>query len=172
MSNLSQINQQAISPKTEKSIKELEWIEKLTHYMDNLVRVPGTKFRFGVDPILGLIPFVGEFISFIISAIILLALIRHGTSGKLVVLMLSNIAIDSLLGAVPFLGDIFDFVFKANKKNVDLLKQYHHEGKHKGSGIKIILAVLAGLLIIFFILIYIFYLFLKWSSNYIQPKLF
>ena len=155
-----------------KQIRELAWIEKLTHYMDNLVRVPGTKFRFGVDPILGLIPFAGEIVAFIISAIILLALIRHGTSGKLVVLMLSNVAIDALVGTVPFVGDIFDFVFKANKKNVDLLKQYHHEGKHKGSGFKIILAVVASLLIIILILIFISYQFLSWSSNYIQPKLF
>jgi hypothetical protein len=155
-----------------KQIRELEWIEKLTHYMDNLVRVPGTKFRFGVDPLLGLIPFAGEIVTFIISAIILLALIRHGTSGKLVALMLFNVAIDGLVGAIPFVGDIFDFIFKANKKNVDLLKQYHHEGKHKGSGIKIILAVLGVLLILIFILIFISYQFLKWSSNYIQPKLF
>ena len=155
-----------------KQIRELEWIEKLTHYMDNLVRVPGTKFRFGVDPLLGIIPFGGEIVTFIISAIILLALVRHGTSGKLVVLMLSNLAIDSLVGAIPFLGDIFDFAFKANKRNVNLLKQYHHEGKHTGSGLKIILGVLAVLLIIIFILIFISYQFLKWSSNYVQPKLF
>jgi len=155
-----------------KQIRELEWIEKLTHYMDNLVRVPGTKFRFGIDPLLGLIPFAGEIITLIISAIILLALIRHGTSGKLVVLMLSNVAVDALVGAIPFLGDIFDFAFKANKRNVDLLKQYHHEGKHTGSGLKIILGVLAVLLIIIFILIFISYQFLNWASNYIQPKLF
>ena len=155
-----------------KQIRELEWIEKLTHYMDNLVRVPGTKFRFGVDPLLGIIPFGGEIVTFIISAIILLALVRHGTSGKLVVLMLSNVAIDALVGAIPFLGDIFDFAFKANKRNVDLLKQYHREGKHKGSGLKIILAVLGVLIILIFILIFISYQFLKWSSNYVQPKLF
>lgn len=157
---------------TSKQIRELEWIEKLTHYMDNLVRVPGTKFRFGIDPILGLIPFGGEIVSFVISSIILLALIRHGTSGKLVVLMLSNVAVDTLAGAIPFLGDIFDFTFKANKRNVNLLKQYHHEGMHKGSGIKIILGVLAALLIIVFILIFISYWFLHWASSYIQPKLF
>jgi len=155
-----------------KQIRELEWIKKLTHYMDNLVRVPGTKFRFGVDPLLGLIPFAGEIVTLFISAIILLALIRHGTSGKLVVLMLSNVAVDALIGAIPFLGDIFDFAFKANKRNVDLLKQYHHEGKHKGSGLKIILAVLASILLILFLLLYVSYLFLSWASNYIQPKLF
>ena len=140
--------------------------------MDNLVRVPFTKFRFGIDPLLGVIPFAGELVSFIISAIILLALVRHGTSGKLVVLMLSNVAVDALVGAVPFLGDVFNFVLKANKKNVELLKQYHHEGKHKGSGLKIILGVLAFLLLILFLLLYLSYLFLNWASNYVQPKLF
>jgi hypothetical protein len=157
---------------TSKQIRELEWIEKLTHYMDNLVRVPFTKFRFGVDPLLGLIPFGCELVTFTISAIILLALIRHGTSGKLVTLMLLNIGADAILGAVPFVGDIFDFTFKANKRNVDLLKQYHHEGKHKGSGIKLIIGVVAVLLILFFILIFISYQFLSWASNYVQPKLF
>jgi hypothetical protein len=154
-----------------KQILELEWIEKLTHYMDNLVGELGTKFRFGVDPLLGTIPFAGELVTFIISAIILLALIRHGTSGKLVVLMLSNVTVDALIGAVPFVGDVFDFAFKANKKNVDLLKQYHQKGKHKGSGLKNILGVLFILLLILILLLYLSSLFLNWSSNFVQPKL-
>ena len=67
---------------------------------------------------------------------------RHGISGKLVLKMIGNIWIDGAVGTVPLLGDIFDFRYKANRRNVELVKEHFTEGRHRGSALWIILLIL------------------------------
>ena len=132
-------------------IPELQWIDKIAYLMDSQFRIPGTRFRFGLDPVLGLFPLVGDVIGYSISAILVLAMARHGVSGKVIVLMIGNILLDVIVGSIPILGNIFDFFYKANNRNIGLLKKHYHEGKYQGTGLNIIIGIsliLVGLLIL------------------------
>ncbi|EJF11013.1 MULTISPECIES: DUF4112 domain-containing protein [Pontibacter] len=138
------------TPRTE----NLKWVDRITHLMDNQFRLPGTNWRFGLDPILGLFPVVGDLASFSVSAMLILTMARYGASGKMVTLMLLNVALDALFGSIPILGNIFDFAFKANERNVRMLRAHYEEGKYQGSGKNIILGVVIGIVVIFILLIW------------------
>jgi hypothetical protein len=90
--------------------------------MDSLFRIPGLNWRFGLDPILGLVPGVGDLVSTVLSVYILLAAVQYGVPKITLLRMGLNIGIDLLIGAIPFVGDFFDFVWKANERNVNLLR--------------------------------------------------
>lgn len=132
--------------KEEQAFPEYEWLDKLTHIMDSGVKVPGTNFRFGLDPVLGLIPGIGEITTYGISAILVLAMVRHGVSGKVALRMFWNIFAEVTLGAIPIVGDIWDFFFKSNRKNYQLLREHHLEGKHEGSIWWVLIAAFAFLI--------------------------
>lgn len=104
--------------------KEVLWAEKLVHWMDDAFKIPLTKFRFGLDPLLGLIPWVGDVISFLISMLILKSLVSAGLPTRLVWKMFRNIVLDFGIGLIPFLGDVWDFFNKANRKNLKLVRAY------------------------------------------------
>jgi len=127
---------------------QLAWLENIASLMDRAIKIPGTKIRIGLDPIIGLIPVVGDLISFGISSILLYAAFMHGASRKVVMKMLMNIALDSSIGMIPVLGNIFDFAFKANSRNYILLSEHWQEGKHKGSGWQYIVIGLLILLVL------------------------
>ncbi|MCU0355875.1 MAG: DUF4112 domain-containing protein [Cytophagales bacterium] len=128
---------------------KLRWIEQSSRLLDSAFRVPGTNFRIGLDPILGLIPVAGDLVSMGMSAMIIWTVIRHGASGRLILKMTANVLLDTLVGSIPLLGNVFDFVYQANQRNVRLLREYHYEGKHRGSAwgvwLAIVLLVLAWL---------------------------
>ncbi len=130
------------------------WIESITRLMDTRFSIPGTSFRFGLDPILNLVPFAGNGITVIISFLLVILMYRYGVSGKVIVKMVGNIAIDGLVGAIPVLGNLFDFYFKSNTRNIKLLKDHYQEGRHQGSGLGIILT---AIIIIFAVLGLIIY---------------
>ena len=92
--------------------------------MDAGIRIPGTSLRFGVDPILGLIPGVGDAAGAALAVWILVEAARMGASRATVLRIAGNVALDAGLGAVPFVGDIFDFAWKANLRNVALLERH------------------------------------------------
>ncbi|MHA4893317.1 DUF4112 domain-containing protein [Pedobacter sp. PWIIR3] len=133
----------------------LEWIYKVSTLMDSQFRFPGTKFKFGLDPLLNLVPFAGDIAGFLISSGLLLAMAKKGASHKLVVLMSLNILLDTVVGAIPVIGQIFDFFFKSNERNLKLIKEHYLEHKHQGSGRNIIVLTLMILLVILFALIYL-----------------
>jgi len=130
------------------------WIESISTFMDNQFQLPGTNFRFGLDPLLSFIPFAGSAASFAISAGLLLTMMKHGVSRKVVIMMLGNLALDATLGSIPVIGNIFDFTFKANQRNVNLLKKHYQEGKYTGSGNGIIFTVILFLLLLLGLIIY------------------
>jgi hypothetical protein len=132
---------------------DLRWLERTAHLLDSQFQIPGTKFKFGLDPILGLIPVLGDASTLIISAIMVLYMAKYGVSGKVLVMMVLNIVLDAVVGGIPVLGSIFDFVYKANDKNMRLLKEHYHEGKHQGSGMWIIITILVVFITLFVLLI-------------------
>jgi hypothetical protein len=100
-----------------------ESLETLSHWLDDLVRIPGVGWRFGLDSLVGLVPGVGDTATTLVSFYILASAVRYRVPKVTILRMALNIAIDYLVGIIPFLGDLFDFAWKSNKMNIDLLKQ-------------------------------------------------
>lgn len=141
---------------------QLKWVERIASIMDDKFKVPGTNFRFGLDPILNLIPFAGDVSGFVVSAALLYVMAKNGVSRKVLVLMAINIAVDAAVGAIPILGQISDFYIKANTRNIKLLKEHYREGKHAGSGNGIIVIILIILFVVLVAVLYLSYLALQW----------
>ncbi|MBC6698631.1 DUF4112 domain-containing protein [Hymenobacter sp. BT190] len=134
--------------------ERLRWVERISHLLDSQFSVPGTKWRFGLDPLMSFIPIVGGIPSLAVSGVLILTMMRHGASGQVVVRMVLNVLLDTLIGAIPILGTIFDFAYKANDRNVRLLRAHYQEGKHQGSGKGLLLVALLGLIALFGLLIW------------------
>ena len=100
-----------------------EGLETLSNYLDGFFRVPGTGWRFGFDALIGLIPNVGDTLTSLASFYILIAGVRYGVPKITLLRMAFNIGLDYLVGTIPFIGDAFDFVWKANKQNIDLIRE-------------------------------------------------
>ena len=92
--------------------------------LDDLIRVPGTNFRIGLDPVIGLIPGLGDSSTAVLSSVILLNGLRSGVPRIVLVRMALNVLINSLGGAIPGLGDVFSAWFKSNRRNVELLERH------------------------------------------------
>jgi hypothetical protein len=122
----------------------------IARILDDLIRIPGTKIGIGIDPLIGLIPGVGDVVGGMMSSYILLVAAQEGASTSVLIRMLGNIALDSLVGIVPVVGDLFDVGVKANRRNVDLLERHlgaPKETKAASRGV-VALIVLALVLII------------------------
>jgi len=85
--------------------------------------VPGTGVRFGLDPILGLIPGLGDVAGAALSGYLVLLAARLGAPRVVVLRMVANVAVDSIVGSVPLLGDLFDVAWKSNTRNLALLER-------------------------------------------------
>jgi hypothetical protein len=107
-----------------------EHLEYLVALLDDIFRIPLTGIRFGLDPIIGLIPGVGDWITGTVSFLILLAGWRRGLPRVALARMVVNIGIDSLVGTVPVLGDAFDVGWKSNRKNFTLLQAFREPQRH------------------------------------------
>ncbi|HEV8523203.1 MAG TPA: DUF4112 domain-containing protein [Terriglobales bacterium] len=100
-----------------------EELERLATLLDDLFRIPGTNLRFGLDPLLGLLPGLGDLISGALGLLMVLAAWQRNLPRVTIWRMLVNLAIDSALGSIPLAGDFFDVAWKANRKNLALLKR-------------------------------------------------
>ena len=103
-------------------------LRKWATLLDAQFRVPGTNFRFGLDPIVGIIPGAGDLMTGFFSVMILLHAFRLRVPKVVIGRMLVNAALDMLAGAVPLLGDLFDAGYKANLRNMALLERHAHPG--------------------------------------------
>lgn len=146
---------------------KIKWVEFVSHLMDDQFRIPGTNFRFGLDPIMNLIPVVGDLSGFAVSAALVATMAKHGASGKVLTLMVLNIVLDATIGAIPIIGQIFDFTYKANTRNIRLLRSHYVEGKHKGSGKGVIAGLLIILLLIFITLTFLTWKLVEWVAGYL-----
>ena len=148
-----------------RSAPRIDWVEKLSYLLDEQFKLPGTNFRFGLDPILNLIPVAGSASGFLISTALLLSMARHGASKKVAIKMTVNVILDFIIGGIPVIGQIFDFFFKANKRNIRLLKEHYYEGKHQGSGKGIILTIGIILIAFFLLFLYLIWQLFAWFFN-------
>ncbi|MGY0035480.1 DUF4112 domain-containing protein [Pedobacter sp. NJ-S-72] len=148
------------------NIPILQWVSRLSYLMDEQFRIPGTKYRFGLDPILNLIPFAGDITGFAVSGGLVLAMASKGLTSKIVVLMCLNILLDTTIGAIPGIGQIWDFFFKSNTRNMRLMQEYYQEGKHQGSGKSTIILALVILFLIFILLIGMLWALATWMISW------
>lgn len=111
-------------PDREVGAAALTHLRRATTLLDDGIRVPGTSFRFGLDPILGLVPGIGDVAGAALSAAIITAAVRQGVSRFTLARMAGNVALDATLGVVPVVGDLFDAAWKANRRNLVLLERH------------------------------------------------
>ena len=104
--------------------RQLVRARTLSRILDDLVPIPGTSWRVGLDPLLGLLPGVGDWMSWAVSLHIMWSAARLGAGPSLLLRMLGNQALDAVAGAVPLVGDLFDLGWKANSRNLALLETY------------------------------------------------
>jgi hypothetical protein len=99
-------------------------LDALSRLFDVAFAIPGTNVRFGVEAILRLVPGFGDVAASALSCYLLYEAHRLGVPPRIFVRMLANVAIEGIVGAVPYLGDAFDVAFRANRRNVYLLRDY------------------------------------------------
>ena len=99
-------------------------LRRLSHLLDKAIPIPGTKLRFGLDPIIGLLPGGGDTVTGALSAYIVVEAARMGVPRNILGQMVGNILLDSAVGSIPVLGDLFDVGWKANVKNMVLLEKH------------------------------------------------
>ena len=106
----------------------------MARLLDSALQVPGTSFRFGLDPILGLVPGIGDIVSPLFTLGIIWQARDLGLPRVVVLRMIINAALDTLIGLVPIAGDLFDFAWKSNIKNLALLEQHVYEERAPSTG--------------------------------------
>jgi hypothetical protein len=120
-----------LNPRPAASLREREQIlgrlRRMTRLLDTSLGIPGTKIRFGLDPLLGLIPGGGDLVSLLMSGYVLHQARRLGLPRHLMTRMIMNVGIDAVAGAVPLVGDLFDVAFKANVRNMKLIEEHLHQ---------------------------------------------
>ena len=99
-------------------------VERLAWWLDNAIRVPGTRFRIGFDALIGLIPGLGDLVGTLLSSYIIAVAASRGLPASVLVRTALNVAIEGVMGLVPVLGDLFDAAWKANQRNVQLMAQF------------------------------------------------
>ena len=102
-------------------------VQRLSDLLDNCIAVPGTNFKIGWDVVIGLIPGVGDLVTAGLSTWLIWKASQLGASNWTLLRMTANVGVDALVGAIPFAGDFFDAAFRANRRNVRLLKRHLEE---------------------------------------------
>lgn len=94
----------------------------IAHLLDESIPVPGTSFRVGIDPLIGLLPVSGDLVGAGLSLYLVAEAGRLGVSTLTLVRMLANVSVDLLVGSIPVIGTLFDASWKANKRNLELAR--------------------------------------------------
>jgi hypothetical protein len=113
--------------------RRVERLRRLAHLLDDRFRIPGTRYRIGLDGLVGLVPGIGDGVTTLIALYIVLEARRLGVPLAKLGRMGINVGLDAVLGAVPLVGDLFDVAWKANRRNLALLLDHldaEREARH------------------------------------------
>jgi cytochrome c biogenesis protein CcdA len=144
-------------------------LDRLAWWLDSSIAVPGTRFRIGFDALIGLVPGIGDLIGTALSAYIVAAAARRGMPGSVLLRMAFNVGVETIVGAVPILGDLFDAAWKANQRNVDLLRQYSAAPRRAQAQSRLVVGLwLVVLLAIAAVFVLFVYAVLRWTWQQIQ----
>lgn len=102
----------------------LDRLDRYARTLDSQFRIPFTRIRFGLDPLIGLVPGIGDVVGLLLSLYLVVEAIRIGAGPGLVVRMLGNLLTEFVIGLVPVLGDAFDLMWRANDRNAALLRRH------------------------------------------------
>jgi len=103
---------------------EIARLERLAHWMDDRFTIPGTNIRYGFDALIGLIPGVGDTGAALFSAYMIARARALGVPRRHLWRMSANVLVDLIVGSIPLVGDLFDVGFKANRRNVEILRRH------------------------------------------------
>jgi hypothetical protein len=128
--------------------RRLAALRRISELLDSAFVVPGTNYRIGLDPIVGLVPMVGDLASPIFTIGLIWQAYDLGIPKVVQLRMIFNAAIDALVGSIPFLGDLFDFGWKANQWNLALLERHAYEQGQAAVGDWLFVVVMIALLVV------------------------
>jgi DNA-binding transcriptional LysR family regulator len=116
----------------------------ISRLLDDLVRIPGTRRRVGLDPFLGLLPGLGDWIALVVSLDLLFSAAAMGVGVATLTRMAGNLLLDALVGMVPLLGDLFDLGWKANRRNLALLEAHMRDPARTRTGSRWVIGGILG----------------------------
>lgn len=127
---------------------DLDRLGRLAWLLDSAFVLPGTRFRFGIDALIGLIPGLGDALGVVISCYIIREAARAGVPVSVLMRMALNVAVEGIVGLIPLAGDIFDAAWKANQRNVALLEAHADDPRRTTrTSTALVTAVLIGLIL-------------------------
>ena len=136
--------------------------------MDSAIGIPGTKFRIGLDPIIGLLPGGGDTAGLILSSYIVLEAARMGASKSTLSTMAFNILLETVVGTVPVVGDIFDVAWKSNIRNIELLEEHLNVPRPVAQNRGFAILLIAGLALAVVVCLVVSVYILRWLFHFIQ----
>ncbi|HEY9699996.1 MAG TPA: DUF4112 domain-containing protein [Trichocoleus sp.] len=144
----------------------MQRLRNLSHWLDSAIGIPGTRFRIGLDPIIGLLPGGGDTAGLLLSSYIVLEAAKLGASRATLTQMAFNIVLETLVGTVPIVGDFFDVTWKSNVRNIQLLEEHlklpvARRSTHHGYAIFLII----GLILVFLGCIALSVMLLRWIAQ-------
>ena len=130
---------QARLERARRELGHLAWL------LDSSIRIPGTGIRFGLEPIIGLIPAAGDLVSGGLGFYLILRAVQFRLPPVVVARMVANTLLDLTIGAIPLLGDLFDFLYKSNTRNMQLFERYAGDPTASTRPHRLFLALLLGI---------------------------
>jgi hypothetical protein len=129
-------------------VQRLRALKHIARLLDSAFVLPGTDVRIGLDPLLGLVPGLGDLASPLFAIAMLWQSRDLGIPRVVQLRMVFNVAIDALVGLLPIAGDIFDFAWKANDRNIVLLERHAYEQRRPSAGDWIFVVGLIALIVV------------------------
>jgi hypothetical protein len=127
----------------------MQTLREWHRFLDSAFRVPGTSLRFGWDPIIGLVPWIGDLLTAVMSCALVMQAHRMRVPRVVQIRMLLNVGIDMVVGIVPFLGDVADVFWKSNTKNMALLERHAGQARPATtSDWAFVVSIIVGILLI------------------------
>ena len=126
-------------------------LTSLAWLLDNSIQIPGTRFRIGLDAIIGLLPGLGDVVGVLLSSYIVREAARLGAPPSVLTRMAFNVAVEGIVGLVPFLGDVFDAAWKANQRNLALLDAHFNDPRRTVKSSRFFVAGLTAALLAFIV---------------------
>lgn len=133
-----------VLPSHPKALQRIRWVSYL---LDDSIPLLNTGYRMGIDPILGLLPGVGDSLSLLISIYVVMESVRFGLPKRTLARMVVNLVLDTVAGSVPIAGNIFDVAWKANRHNLRLLEAHLADPKPPTLSDRLVMFGIVGILI-------------------------
>jgi len=141
--------------------QRLEALRRASQLLDSAFVLPGTEYRIGLDPIVGLVPVLGDFASLLFTVAMIWQARDLGIPRVAQLRMVFNAGIDALVGVIPFAGDLFDFAWKSNMRNLEILERHAYEERHASAGDWLFVTAMIALILLiavtpFFLAVWLF----------------